>query len=71
MTTWLESVSIENFGLMRATELALEPGLTVITGESGAGKSLLLSAVDFALGARASSEQIGPFGDRRAVLGRA
>jgi DNA repair protein RecN (Recombination protein N) len=67
MGVWLESVHITNLGLMRELTLTLEPGLTAITGESGSGKSMVLTAIDAALGARVSAEQVGRFGDRARV----
>jgi DNA repair protein RecN (Recombination protein N) len=48
----LRRVSIRSFSLLRSIELHLEPGLTCITGESGAGKSLLFDAIAFACGGR-------------------
>jgi DNA repair ATPase RecN len=47
----LETLRIENFGLIDSAELCFSPGLNVVTGESGTGKSLLLDALGFVLGA--------------------
>lgn len=46
----LVSLDIRNIALIEALELSFEPGLNVLTGETGAGKSILLDALGFALG---------------------
>jgi len=51
----LTGLSIRNIVLIEALDLAFERGLTVLTGETGAGKSILLDALGLALGARADS----------------
>lgn len=65
----LERLDIENFGLFRKAECRFSPGFNVITGESGAGKSLVLESLAALLGARAVTDRIGPFGDRFRVRG--
>lgn len=49
----LKSLSIRNFALIDNVELSFEKGLTVITGETGSGKSILLGALNLLLGSRA------------------
>ncbi len=51
----LSSLSIRNIVLIEALDLGFGPGLSVLTGETGAGKSILLDALGLALGARADS----------------
>ncbi len=52
----LTSLSIRDIVLIEALDLDFEPGLNVLTGETGAGKSILLDALGFALGARGRRE---------------
>ncbi|MCP4699950.1 MAG: DNA repair protein RecN [Gammaproteobacteria bacterium] len=51
----LYSLSIKNFAIVESLELELEEGLTILTGETGAGKSILVDALGLALGDRADS----------------
>ena len=51
----LTALSIRDIVLIEKLDLALEKGLTVLTGETGAGKSILLDALGLALGARGDS----------------
>lgn len=54
----LTHISIKNFTLVESLTLDVENGLTVLTGETGAGKSILVDAVSLALGARAEGHVI-------------
>lgn len=56
----LKALTVRDFALVAALDLDLEPGLTVITGESGAGKSILLGALGLVVGERAASETVRP-----------
>ncbi len=49
----LKRLSISNYALIDSTDLVLSPGLTVLTGETGSGKSILLGALHLILGERA------------------
>jgi DNA repair protein RecN (Recombination protein N) len=48
-------LTVHNYALIRELDLTLENGLTIITGETGAGKSILLGALSLILGSRADS----------------
>jgi DNA repair protein RecN (Recombination protein N) len=51
----LTALSIRDVVLIQALDLTVEPGLTALTGETGAGKSIVLDALGLALGARADA----------------
>ncbi len=54
----LTSLAIHNYAIIRDLEIGFQPGFNVLSGETGAGKSILVGAVNLILGARASSEMI-------------
>ncbi|MEP7081368.1 MAG: DNA repair protein RecN [Chloroflexota bacterium] len=54
----LRELTVENLAVVESVRLRLAPGFTVLTGETGAGKSLVVDAVALALGARASGDQV-------------
>ncbi|MEM7360653.1 MAG: DNA repair protein RecN [Pseudomonadota bacterium] len=54
----LRELTIRNFAIIKHLEIEIEDGLTVVTGETGAGKSVLLDALNLLLGARAESDMI-------------
>lgn len=56
----LSLLRVKNFILMDSLELELGPGFNVLTGETGAGKSIVVGALNLVLGGRASSEQVRP-----------
>ncbi len=58
----LRSLRIENLVLIRTAELDLAPGLNAITGETGAGKTILAQAVGLLLGAKGDAAFVGPAG---------
>src|SRR6059036_1959496 len=55
----LRRLRIENLVLIREAELDLAPGLNAITGETGAGKTILAQAVGLLLGAKGDAAAIG------------
>src|SRR5256885_4277030 len=58
----LRRLHIQNLVLIHEAELALTPGLNAITGETGAGKTILAQAIGLLLGARGDSALVGPDG---------
>ncbi|WP_438018567.1 DNA repair protein RecN [Sorangium sp. So ce315] len=63
----LVALRVKNFILMDVLELRLEPGFNVLTGETGAGKSIVVGALSLVLGGRASAEQIRPGADEAEI----
>ncbi len=63
----LRELSLKNFVLIEEAELRPAPDFTVITGDTGAGKSLLVKAFKLILGARAESRLVGQWGKRALV----
>lgn len=60
----LKTLAIENLAIIDRLETAFDAGLSVLTGETGAGKSILVDAIELALGKRAQTRLIRP-GARR------
>ena len=54
----IDHISIKNFATIENTEIDLSDGLNIITGETGAGKSIVIEAVSLALGSRADSSYV-------------
>jgi DNA repair protein RecN (Recombination protein N) len=63
----LRRLRIENLVLIHEAELAFAPGLNAITGETGAGKTILAQAIGLLLGAKGDAGLIGPDGEEAYV----
>src|SRR5437763_7361650 len=63
----LRTLRIENLVLIREAELAFARGLNAITGETGAGKTILAQAIGLLLGAKADAGFVGPGADEAYV----
>ena len=63
----LRRLRIDNLVLIRTAELELAPGLNAITGETGAGKTILAQAVGLLLGTKADDSFVGPAADEAYV----
>ncbi len=58
---------IDNFVIIKKNHIFFEDGFNVLTGETGSGKSLILKAINLALGDRADKDSIGKFSDRTII----
>jgi DNA repair protein RecN (Recombination protein N) len=65
----LVQLSVENLALIERISLETGPGLNVLTGETGAGKSILVDAMEILIGGRASSELVRTCADKAVVEG--
>ncbi len=63
----LKHIHIRDFAIIDELELELGPGMTALTGETGAGKSILLDALGLVLGDRADSQTVRPGAERAEI----
>ena len=63
----LKNLYIKNFAIIKEIDLSFSKGLNVFTGETGAGKSIVIEALSFALGARADFGLIGNYAENMLV----
>ena len=64
----LKELHIENFAIIDRLEMRFQPGLNVFTGETGAGKSIIIDAVESLLGSRADAAQVRAGEERANIL---
>lgn len=63
----LQSLHISNYALIDQLDIAFQPGFNIITGETGAGKSIMLGALSLILGGRADTKVVRDK-DRKSVI---
>jgi DNA repair protein RecN (Recombination protein N) len=63
----LAELSIKNFAIIESLSLSFEKGLTVLTGETGAGKSIIIDAIHLLIGGRGSAEFVR-YGETKAEI---
>ena len=63
----IETLHISNYALIDKVDITLHPGLNIITGETGAGKSIMLGALSLLMGGRADSKAIRDSGRKSVV----
>lgn len=59
----LTSLYVENIAIIKNISMEFSKGFTILTGETGAGKSILIDSIGLLLGNKARKELIGPFGE--------
>ncbi len=64
----LTALSISHYAIVDALEIEFGPGLTVVTGETGAGKSIMIDALALTLGDRADAGAVRPGADRADIV---
>lgn len=64
----LKRLHIENIAIIDRADITFENGMTVITGETGSGKSLILDAIAIVFGAKVSAKEIVRQGQEKAVI---
>ena len=65
--TFLEEIHLKNIGVITQANLEFDKGLTVLTGETGAGKSIILDALDAALGGKITTKLMRTGSDRAVI----
>ncbi|WP_026584283.1 DNA repair protein RecN [Bacillus sp. J33] len=65
----LNEISIRNFAIIEALSVSFEKGLTVLTGETGAGKSIIIDAIHLLVGGRGSAEFVRHGEDKAEIEG--
>ena len=63
----INHISIKNFAIIENTEVDFNEGLNIITGETGAGKSIVIEAISLALGSRADSSYVRTGTDKAVI----
>lgn len=66
----LTELSIENLGVIESVSLTFEPGFTALTGETGAGKTMLIEAINLVVGRRADAAVVRAGSDEARVEAR-
>jgi DNA repair protein RecN (Recombination protein N) len=68
--TFLEEITIRSIGVIEQSNLELSKGLTVLTGETGAGKTMILTALNLILGGKSDSSLVRKGSERLVASGR-
>ena len=68
--TFLEEITIRSIGVIDQSNVELSKGLTVLTGETGAGKTMILTALNLILGGKADSALVRKGAERLVASGK-
>ncbi len=66
----LEEIAIRSLGVIESSNIEFKPGLTVLTGETGAGKTMVLTALGLVLGSKSDSDLVRQGQERAIVTGK-
>lgn len=66
----LEELSIKNLGVIEAASVEFAPGLNVLTGETGAGKTMVITALSLVMGSKSDADLVRTGSERLTVTGR-
>ncbi len=66
----LEEITIRNLGVIESAHIEFKPGLNVLTGETGAGKTMVLTALSLILGGKSDVDRVRTGADRMVAAGR-
>jgi DNA repair protein RecN (Recombination protein N) len=68
--TFLEEITIRSIGVIENSTLEISKGLTVLSGETGAGKTMILTALNLILGGKADSSLVRKGSERLVASGK-
>ncbi len=66
----LSELRVCNLGVIEELSLVFTPGMTAVTGETGAGKTLVVTAIELLVGGKAETSMVRPGADEAVVEGR-
>ena len=68
--SYLEEISIRSLGVIESSNIEFKPGLTVLTGETGAGKTMVLTALGLVLGNKSDADLVRSGSERAVITGK-
>jgi DNA repair protein RecN (Recombination protein N) len=68
--SYLEEISIRSLGVIESSNIEFKTGLTVLTGETGAGKTMVLTALGLVLGNKSDADLVRAGSERAVITGK-